>query len=529
MQYLSPMRALPVLFLALGVSPLAGQTPRNWRPEDRVVIADWTHISAVAAGPDRVFIVSPAAVLVWHPQFRRWEGPFDPPVPDVLAQVNAGMIDPLDNTLWLQTLNGWVHFQPDLQLWDRGTAPGRVIDIAFDLAAPTEGLFLRTPDGWYMVPRGGFTAVAANPPVRPIRPASVSQAVASNPVLQGGATSFLLDPSLQSARLTSAARSFDNLGWYLGTDRVGTLFLPDGAAVPDRLSFGLPGRIAGAVMAVPGGVWVATDRAAAAPAGLTFVAGDLSDFQVITGPAATGLPFTRVRRLIGVESSIWAASDGGVIRFPTSDPTLYTAYTEGMGVPDRRVLSLASRRGVVVAATARGLARFADTAGAAPLAPAFVEPALAVALGGDTTWVATRYGPRAALADDRDLWRPPGLDSSAAFNRSLYDLAWMADTLVGLTVDQFLWKAPGADRWELSPTISSILGPLRRMVVDGDGFWVAGDLAVGWTRINGVPIRPLLVGSDLPGDPLDMAVDADFLWVATTGGLVRFRLSEVRP
>jgi hypothetical protein len=59
MQYLSRMRALPFLLL-LGAVPLAAQTSRNWRPEDRVVIGDWTHVSAVAAGPDRVFIASPA-------------------------------------------------------------------------------------------------------------------------------------------------------------------------------------------------------------------------------------------------------------------------------------------------------------------------------------------------------------------------------------------------------------------------------------------------------------------------------------
>jgi len=529
MQYLSRMRAFPFLLLLLGAAPLAGQTSRNWRPEDRVVIGDWTHVSAVAAGPDRVFIASPASVLIWRPQFRRWEGPFDPPVSDYLAQVIAGMIDPLDNSLWLPTTTGWVHFQPDLLLWERGIAPGRVVDFAFDMVDPGAGPFLRTPDGWYRVPRGSFSAVASNPPVRPMRPASVNQAVAANPILQAGGAAFLLDATLHTARLTSAARSFDNLGWYLGTDGVGTLFLQDGAAIPDRLEFGLPGAIAGAVMAVPGGVWVATDRNGSSPAGLTFVAGDLTEFQRMTGPPATGLPYSRVRRLIGVGSSIWAASDGGVIRFPTSEPAQYTAYTEGRGVPDRRVLSIASRRGVVVAATARGLARFADTTAAAPLAAAFVEPALGVVLGGDTTWVATRYGPRAALLTDTDLWRPPGLDTAAAFNRSLYDIAWMADTLVGLTADQFLWKAPGADRWGLSAPISAILGPLRRLVADGDGFWVAGDQAVGWTRINGVPVRPLFVGSDLPGEVLDLAVDADFLWVATSGGLVRFRLAEVRP
>jgi ligand-binding sensor domain-containing protein len=67
------------------------------------------------------------------------------------------------------------------------------------------------------------------------------------------------------------------------------------------------------------------------------------------------------------------------------------------------------------------------------------------------------------------------------------------------------------------------------LVPDGDGFWIAGDAAVGWSRLNGVPVRALVVGVDLPAAPLDLAVDAEYLWVATSAGLVRFRLAEVRP
>jgi hypothetical protein len=33
---------------------------------------------------------------------------------------------------------------------------------------------------------------------------------------------------------------------------------------------------------------------------------------------------------------------------------------------------------------------------------------------------------------------------------------------------------------------------------------------------------------DLPGEPRDVAVDADHLWVATSAGLVRFRRDAVR-
>ena len=98
----------------------------------------------MAAGPDRVFIVSPDGVLAFSPLLRRWEGPFLPPVPGALERVTAGMIDPLDNSLWLSAFDGWVHFQPDVQVWERGEAGGRLLDFAFDLAAPFEGL--RLPD-----------------------------------------------------------------------------------------------------------------------------------------------------------------------------------------------------------------------------------------------------------------------------------------------------------------------------------------------------------------------------------------------
>ena len=517
------------LLLCGVVSVLPAQVSRNWRPGDRVVIGDWTRIRAVAAGPERVFVVSPDAVLSWSPLLRRWDGPYDPPVAGALERVTAGMIDPLDNSLWLATVDGWVHFQPDLRIWERGDADGRLLDFAFDLAAPYDGLFLRTVSGWAKVPRGGFNAFPSAPPIRPVRPATVAQAIASNPALGGSASAFLLDPSLRNARLTSAARSFDNLGWYLGSDGVGALFVPDGMVVPQRLTFGLPGSVVGALYAVPGGVWALTDRSETAPSALNFVASDLTEFRVFAGPSATGLPFTRGRRLIGVGPAVWAATDGGLFRFDSENPAEFAAYTEASGLPDRRVTALATRRGVVVAGTQRGLARFVDTTGGEPLAPDYAGSVGAVAIGPDTVWVGTPNGPRGALADRPSLFLPASVEESAAFGRPIYDFAWLGDTLVGVTSDQFVWRVPGEDRWMLGAPISGVVGPLRRLIVDGDGLWVAGDLGVGWTRLEGTPVRPLGVGGDLPGLPLDLAIDVDYLWVATTAGLVRFRLAEIRP
>lgn len=283
----------------LAAANLSAQAGRTWRLEDRVVLGDWTRIGAVAVGPERVYLASPQGVLAWRPITREWEGPWNPPVDGLLDQVVAGIADPLDYSLWLRTLTGWVHFQPELEVWEPGTVGGRVLDFAFDLSAPENGLYIRSASGWQRVPRGAISAVPSTPPARPVRPATIEQAAASNPALRGSAP-FLLDPTMRSARLTSAARSFDNLGWYLGTSGVGAMYLADGDFTPVRLPFGLAGNVVGAVYAVPGGLWAVTEAQGGMPAAFTLVASDLGSFTTNLGPPATGFPFTSARQIIGV-------------------------------------------------------------------------------------------------------------------------------------------------------------------------------------------------------------------------------------
>src|SRR5690349_16532838 len=127
------MRLLLLMLFTLAARVVAAQTSsRDWRPEDRSVIGDFSRITAVAAALDRVYVSSPTAVLIWNPQFRQWQGPYDPPSAAVLQRVFAALIDPLDNSLWLARSDGWTHFQPELQLWDQGAVPDGVQTIAFD-------------------------------------------------------------------------------------------------------------------------------------------------------------------------------------------------------------------------------------------------------------------------------------------------------------------------------------------------------------------------------------------------------------
>jgi len=515
-----------LLLLSLAAQPAAAQSSRDWRLSDRTIVGDFSRITSIAGSFDRVYVTSPTSLLLWQPQFRRWEGPFSPPDPAMLANVFAALVDPLDHSLWLARPDGWVHYQPDLDLWDQGRVGEGVVTIALDQNDPVSGLYLRTRRGWYLLPRGGMIPTPGRPPARPLTPATVDDALRSSPTLQANAAQILLDDRLRTVRYTAAARAFDNSGWYLGTSGAGLLFLMDGAAIPERMPFGLPSLRVSAVMTWPGGVWVATDRTTQSDAALTFVGEELAEFTTLRGLPATGVPFTRVLELAGQGKAIYAATDFGVARVEPEDGR-FELIDERRGLPDSRVYSLASRRDILTVGTARGLARIGDDLQVARPAPEFSDAAYAVFPSGDSIWVATPRGLLLALPGERNLVRPPAL-GAASVQTPVVALASLGDTIVGLTRDQLLWRDPSSGAWTLGPNLSGLLGRLRSLAAEGPGFWVAGERGVGFARLGGAPLRALREG-DLPGTATDLAADREYLWVGTDRGLARFRLDAIRP
>jgi hypothetical protein len=508
---------------------LSAQGGHMWSTRDRVVIGDFTRITSVAAAQDRVYATSPTSLLIWNPQFRQWEGPITPEDPTLLERVFTALIDPLDNSLWLARTDGWLHYQPGIDLWDRGTVPGGVQEIAFDLDQPISGLFVRSGGSWFVVPRGGAVAVPGQPPGHPMRPATIQDAISANPVLQANSAQILLDNRLGVARFTSATRSFDGLGWYLGTWGVGLLFLSDGAAIPQRLTFGLPGQVAGALFSAPGGVWVSTDQTTTQKAGLAFVASDLSGFTWVQGQTGFGLPFGFVRRIVGVDESLWAATDAGLARI-SPETGQVDLFDQGRGLPDSRVYSVATRRGFLAAGTGHGLVLMKDGA-VERVAPAYTDAVFATAFSSqaDTIWVGTPTGLRVALRGQNELGLPPELQVAATLGEPVIALAWSGDTLMGLTEDRLIWNDKRIKSWWLGPVISASLGRLRALAPTERGVWVAGEQAVGFVPFNAQPVRQLRFPADLPGRPFDVSVDDDYLWVSTDQGVVRFRLDAVQP
>jgi hypothetical protein len=522
------MRSLGVVLISASATvTAAAQSPsRDWRPEDRTVIGDFSRITSIASSIDRVYVTSPTSIVIRQPQFQTWSGPFQPPNQGTLAGVFAALIDPLDQSLWLARSNGWVHYQPELQIWDEGPVPDAIVTIAFDETDPVGGLYIRTRGGWFVLPRGGMVPTPGRPPARPVRPTSVEEVLRQTPTLQTNAAQFLLDSRMRPVRFTAAARSFDNQGWYLGTAGLGLLYLQDATAIPERVPFGLPSPFVGAVMSWPGGVWAATNRTQQADAAFTFVGSGLGEFRTVRGLPATGTPFSRVLELAGQGKALWAATDFGLARMDPAEERI-ELLDEGRGLPDSRVYDVASRQGRIVVGTARGLARMDDSLRVIRVAPLYADAAYAVFPAGDSIWVGTPRGVFLAVPREEDLVRPQGL-GSASLQVPVFGFATLGDTLVALTRDQMIWRDPRSQGWSIGPNLSGLLGRLRRFAPDGPGFWVAGDRGVGFARLEGAPARALREG-DLPGPANDLAVDRDHLWVATEDGLVRFRLDAIRP
>jgi len=513
--------------VAAGGLPLTAQT-RDWSQADRTLVSDGSVVTAVAAGLDRVYASGPGGLLIYDPFARQWSGPWFPPTPGMLTTVSAAMIDPVDGSLWLAAGSNWVHFLPVVNSWEMGSLPGLIGTLGFDGDIPASGVYFRVGPRWYLLPRGSSFTSPAPAPARPLLPATVEDALRDNPGLALIGNSLLLEGRRQPARIVGVAKDPGGRGWWLATDGIGLLFLPFGATTPERMMFGLPSRSVAAVYAAPGGVWAATDILGGAPAAISFLPSSLAGALWNFGPPATGLPFTRVARIVALGRDLWLATDAGLMRMPISGDRL-ERFDESRGLPDARVYAVLARQGRVVAGTAHGLAEVGDSGRVRRIASSFSDAVSALEADGDTLWVGTRLGLFAVRRGALDLGLPAALDQGPAFRAPVLAIAWLGDTLVALNSDRLLYRVPTTGQWMLGPTIDNQLGSLRTMVVYADGLFVAGDRGVGFVRVNTSPLRVILVPDDLPAPPRDLAVDDDYLWVATSAGLVRWAVTVVGP
>jgi hypothetical protein len=506
-------------------APAQGQS-RDWSPDDRAVLGDYTEIRAVATSTERLFVVSRSAVLVWNLVRREWEGPYVPRDPGLLTDVAAAIADPLDQSVWLIRRAGWVHFDPMIRQFEPGMIPGLVSDAALDRNAPTSGLFLRSGSQWYQATRGGG-AIPSNAPQVPLRPATVQEAIRDNPGIQANVAGLLFTSRLRPVSYTSAARltGFGGQGWVLGTNSAGVISFPLGSGFPQSIRYGLPSDLATAVTVSGEDVWVVNGRTIVTDAAISRLSRTLDSVVWFQGPRATGLPFSTARRIVSDGAVLWLATDQGLLRVTPGDQPEIRDYQREL--PDVPVLALARQGGRIGIGLAHGVALYDRERGLLRYAMNFAEPAAAVLPGGDTLWVGTRAGLWFADSTMADLRRPPGFGEAPSQQEPILDLVWRADTLVALTASRLIWRDPSTGSFTLGPGLGGNLGRLFRLVSGRDALYLAGANGVGVIRLGGPIIRTFRTPGDIPGQVGDIAVDKDYLWVASRRGLVRFRLDAI--
>ncbi len=121
----------------------------HWRPEDRVLVADFGFVTALARSSDRLFAATSGGMLVNRDVFRRWEFPLtrEDGWPDV--EVTAMAYDRLNRTLWLAVLDGrLLALDSDSYRWLDEVRLGRPVDMIVSDESGSGGLLLRTAGGW---------------------------------------------------------------------------------------------------------------------------------------------------------------------------------------------------------------------------------------------------------------------------------------------------------------------------------------------------------------------------------------------
>jgi ligand-binding sensor domain-containing protein len=517
-----------VLLSAYPASRLSAQG--FWRPEDRVLISDFSYVTAVAASPFLVFGATTHGLIIYDRQARAWRLPVTA-LDGYPARVRVALADAAGDAVWLGTTEGWARYDADAQRWDSGAVAGGVTDLLLDPRDAASGVFVESPAGWGFLPRGAIFPVTDRPlppPGRRVRPLDPETALNLVPAAQALRALMLTDPRLRAHRFLAAARSPDKGDLFFGTDGLGLVRVDPVTAEWENLPFGLLSARAGAVALAPGGgVWVASAGRGGERHGVTWVAADLSADTTIEGPGSLGFGCVQGRRLLATRQALWLACERGVIRIAGGGAD--RRFDVDAGLPADDALSLAPAPDGCWVGTARGLAVVTDDGNVVAVGD-LAQPVLSLVAVRESVWVGTAAGLGLLAPGAGTVAVTPDVAGVPALHAPIVALALAGDTLVAVTPDQFAWRGPATERWTLLHARAD-LGPVTALAADpGGGVWIAALNGLAFWDLGRGSFHVLRVGvaGDMPAAVRGVAVDSRWVWVATDSGLVRFSRDVTR-
>jgi len=518
--------AVGFLVLLIAVPPfrLSVQS-RLWRPDERVLVTDFSQVDAVAASPFTVYGATPHGLLVYDRRARAWRLPVTPLDGYPTRRVRAALADPVDDAVWLATDDGVVRYGPTARQWDRGVVVGGVSDLMLDARDTGGGIYVRTQRGWAFVPRGFGAPVSAAslPPAdRQLRPLTPEAALAQAPAADAMRSLLLLDPRLRVHRFTSAARSADQPDLFFGTTGMGIVRVDPATGEFETLAFGLPAPGAAAVAAGVGGVWVAGDAPPGARAGVTWLPEDLSAAvasEGATGAARPGLQYTEARDLLAGGGTLWLATDRGVFRLDRSGTVQQTFRLDDVRclAPAPDGIWVGTSTGLAIVTRDDQVVRFAG----------LDVPVLSLLAVRESLWVGSVAGLGLLVPGASGVEVPAAVGDEPALRVPIRALARVRDTIVAATEDQLARRDPTTGRWTLLRP-DPALGRLTSLAADatGDGVvWIGGSGALAAWSVAAATFTLLRVPGDLPAGVRDVVASGPFVWVATDVGLVRLARS----
>jgi hypothetical protein len=527
-RYAGWLVASAVFLSACPAIRLSAQT-QIWRPEDRVLISDFSIVQAVAASPWVVYAATRHGLLLYDRRAERWQLPVTSLEGYPAARVSLALADPAGNAVWLGTTDGWARYDGDIRRWDTGPIAGGVSGMMLDARDPGGGIFLRGFSGWSYLPRGALLpqpGMPLPPPDQRIQPLDVTTALATAPMAQALRTFILTDPQLRTYQFTSAARTPDESTIYLGTNGLGVVRVDPMSGQWAPLRFSLLDVGATALAPGPDGVWAASSGAAllgsGGRSGVTWLPQDLSSTTPTEPRPGNGLGTAVIRRLLATRDALWLATDGGVFRLdPRSGTT--RRFTLGDGLPSEDVRCLAPAPDGVWVGTTRGLAVI--TTGAKPgvqRVGQFAQPVLSLLAQNESLWVGSVVGLGLLPPGAADVLLPAEVAAEPALRAPVVALARSGDTLVAVLEDQVAWRDPVSHAWTvLRPRAA--LGTLSAAAGDAGGIWIGGSIGLAFWNVGSGSFRGASIPGDLPAPVRDVAVTAPWVWVATDSGVVRLR------
>jgi len=501
-----------------------------WRADERVVITDYRTVEAVAADERVVYAVTAGGICAYDHRFRRWELPVAKAAGAGWGSVSDAVVDPTDESLWLGTEDGLVNYQPRLDRFERTVLPGGVAALWLDPRDPFAGIYLRSISGWQLLPRGGTIPVPADRPVperagRSPAAARLTTVLERYPALTTLSLRTLVDDRMRTYRFTTAAEVPTAGAVFLGTNGMGVVRFDVTTGDAEPLPYGLLTNAATAVVPVSSGVWVGGDNGSGT-SGVTFVSKDLQRYEYLEGPPVTGVAGSVVNDLLQVGPELWLATDAGLAVFV--DGRQSRRMTSADGLPGGRVLTLAGTSHGMLAGTERGLARVADGI-VERVGDALYSRVNDLAIQGDSIWVASAAGLGWSLGGSDRLLEMPGSGAVPELREEIVAVVSADDVLAAATRRRLLWRIPSSgDSWVVERPLLGELGEITALAVDVGGVWIGGARGLARYRFESRQFTFFNAPGDVPGPVWDLAIDEQFLWVATDGGLVRFDLDTVR-